>query len=95
MGHMAGQLTKDTLLPHACFKGPSTYGRTRHDGYLTKKLKFFAILYVHIVDYSTTFDVHIFFIHYFFLAVKNVFLFVVKNDFFCGQKKLEGVQKKI
>ena len=33
------------------------YGRTRLDGYLTKKLGIFALRYVHIVDYSTTFEV--------------------------------------
>ena len=33
------------------------YGRTRLNGYLTKKLRIFALLYVHIVDYSTTFEV--------------------------------------
>ena len=30
------------------------YGRTHLDGYLTKKLGIFALLYIHIVDYSTT-----------------------------------------
>ena len=33
------------------------YGRTRRGGYLTKKLGIFALLYVHIVDFSTTFEV--------------------------------------
>ena len=33
------------------------YRRTRLDGYLTKKLGIFALRYVHIVDYSTTFEV--------------------------------------
>ena len=36
---------------------PYTYGRTRLDGYLTNKLGIFALLYVHILDYSTTFEV--------------------------------------
>ena len=33
------------------------YGRTCLDGYLTKKLGIFPLLYVHIGDYSTTFEV--------------------------------------
>ena len=33
------------------------YGRTRLDGYLTKKLEIFARLYVHIIDYLTKFEV--------------------------------------
>ena len=33
------------------------YGRTRLDGYLTNFFGMFALLYVHIVDYSTNFEV--------------------------------------
>ena len=33
------------------------YGRTRLDGYLTKKMGIFALLYVPIGDYSTIFEV--------------------------------------
>ena len=35
----------------------NVYGRIRYDGYLTKKLGIHALLYVHIVDYLTTFEV--------------------------------------
>ena len=38
-------------------RGTYIYGRTRLDGYLTNKLGIFALLYVHIVNYSTTFEV--------------------------------------
>ena len=34
-----------------------TYGRTCRDGYLAKKFGIFALMYVHIVDYSTTLEV--------------------------------------
>ena len=37
----------------------SIYGRSRHDGYLTKKLGIFALLYFHNVNYTTT----LFFFH--------------------------------
>ena len=30
------------------------YGRSRHDGYLNKKLGMFALLYFHNVNYTTT-----------------------------------------
>ena len=33
------------------------YGKTRLDGYLTKKLGILVLLYVHIGDYSTKFEV--------------------------------------
>ena len=36
---------------------PLLYGRTCPDGYLNKKLGIFSLLYVHIGDYSTTFEV--------------------------------------
>ena len=43
---------------HACMCLCSrTYGRTCHDGYLTKKLGTFSLINVHIGDYSTTFEV--------------------------------------
>ena len=35
----------------------SLYGRTCFDGYLTKKMGIFLLLYVHIGNYSTTFEV--------------------------------------
>ena len=35
----------------------TVYGRTCLDGYLIKKLGIFSLLYVHIGDYSTTFEV--------------------------------------
>ena len=35
----------------------SIYGRTCLDGYFTKKLEIFALLYEHIMDYSTTLDI--------------------------------------
>ena len=37
--------------------GEDIYGRTCHDGYLTKKWGIFPLLYVPIGDYSTTFEV--------------------------------------
>ena len=37
--------------------GRKLYGRTRLDGYLTKQLGTYALLFVHIVEYATTFEV--------------------------------------
>ena len=48
---------KDIISPSTLIFAKSVYGRTCIDGDLTKKLGIFALLYVHFVDYSTTFEV--------------------------------------
>ena len=46
---------------YLCGKDIYIYGRIRLDGYLTKQLGIFALFYVHIVDYSITFEVFLLF----------------------------------
>ena len=48
------------------------YGRTCHDGYLTKKMGIFPLLYVHIGEYSTTFEVYWFHLNRVIEASQNM-----------------------
>ena len=64
------------------------YGRSRHDGYLNKKLEIFALLYFHNVNYTT----RLFFFIDFFLTYRSRRVIIFKN---INKKSAHPLRNKI